>query len=223
MDERVKFSLPGCRVVSRFPPDVDRYPCPDRQADKVSQGRNQGEGDAQRYQVSIPERILLPVDLTKCPLEPFWFINQLAGDHCVRVILLNVVNLNFMVLESRMEKDLSHLSEQHLQQLSEKFLSPNLSIGCRVRVGKPAQEILAEAKESGVDWILLSSYGGDPVWKRPFHPRIVEKVLRNAPCNASLLHVRTRFNCEEDWPCADEIISALEQTCPLRVPIPMPT
>ncbi|MDB6017821.1 MAG: hypothetical protein JWR19_2310 [Pedosphaera sp.] len=65
---------------------------------------------------------------------------------------------------------------------------------------------------SNVDWILQSSYEGSPAWKRPFQPRIVEKVLREAPCNVALLHVRTRFNCEADWGAVTDIISALQYT-----------
>ncbi len=168
----------------------------------------------------IPGRILLPVDITKCPLEVFSFINKFASDHRVTVILLHVVNLNVMVLENRVVEDLSFMAEQHLKRLSEKFLNPDLSVRLRVRVGKPAQEILAEAKESNVDLIILTSYGGCSFWKRPFQPRIVEKVLHAAPCNATLLHVRTRFNCEEDWSYADDIVSALGYTGLLRFPMP---
>jgi nucleotide-binding universal stress UspA family protein len=154
----------------------------------------------------IPGRILLPVDITQCPLEVFSFINRFAGDHRVTVILLNAVNLNVMVLENRVIEDLSYLAEHHLKRLSEKFLNPDLSVRLRVRVGTPAQEILAEARESNVDLIILTRYGGSSFWKRPFQPRIAEKVLRAAPCNATLLRVQTRFNCEEDWSCADDIV-----------------
>ena len=109
-----------------------------------------------------------------------------------------------------MLQDLSRSAEQHLKQLSERFLNPNLCVRLRVRVGRPAPEILAEARGSNVDLIVLTSYGGWSFWKRPFQPRIVEKVVRDAPCNATLLRVRTRFDCEEDWTCVDDIISALE-------------
>jgi len=41
-------------------------------------------------------------------------------------------------------------------------------------------------------------------------------VLLAAPCNATLLRVRSRFNCEEDWSCADDIVSALKYTGVLK-------
>ena len=152
------------------------------------------------------------MDITKCPLEAFSFINTLAGDHRVSVILLHIINLNFMVLESRVIQELSYSTEQHLTQLAQRFLKPDLSVRQLVRVGKPAQEILAEASESNVDLIVLTRYGGCSSWKRPFKPRIVEKVFRDAPCSTTLLRVRTRFNCEEDWDFVDDIISALNYT-----------
>jgi universal stress protein A len=166
----------------------------------------------------MPGRILLPIDIAKCPLEVFSFVNKFADEHRVAVTLLYVVNLRVVVLENRVLDDLSHAAQQHLKRLSEKFLNPNVSLRLRVRVGKAAQEILAEARESNVDLIILSSYGGCPVWKRPFQPRIVEKVLRAAHCNATLLRVRTQFNCEEDWGAINDIISALQYTGLLESP-----
>jgi nucleotide-binding universal stress UspA family protein len=146
----------------------------------------------------MPGRILLPVDVAQYPLEAFSFVNKFAGDHRVTLILLHVINLNAMVPENRVIENLTCLAEQQLERLSEMFLVPGLSVRLRVRVGKPAQEILAEARDSNVDLIILTSYGGSSFWKRPFQRRIVEKVLRATPCNATLLRVRTRSNCEED-------------------------
>jgi nucleotide-binding universal stress UspA family protein len=170
-----------------------------------------------------PGRILLPVDITKCPLEVFSFVNKFANEHRVTVILLHVVNLNAMVPDNRVFDALSGAAGQHLKRLAEKFLNPDLSVRLRVRIGRPAQEILAEARESNVDLIVLTSYGGCSSWKRPFQPRIVEKVIRAVPCNATLLHVRTRFNCEEDWGCVDEMVAALEYTGLRKPPMPRPT
>ena len=208
MGERAYLHLTDCGVVNPVPRGIDRHPCPVRPADNNSHGRNQGEqeGNTQPVQVIIPGRILLPVDVAKCPLEVFPFINNFAGDHRVTVILLHVVNLNIMVPENRVIEDLSGLAEQHLKRLSEKFLNPDLSVRLRVRVGKPAQEILAEARESNVDLIVLTSHGGCSFWQRLFQPRVAEKVLRAAPCNATLQHVRTRFNCEKDWSYTDDIV-----------------
>jgi nucleotide-binding universal stress UspA family protein len=202
MDERVCSRLNDGEDVNRAPRGIDRYPCAGLCADDGLQDRNRGEqeGNIQPLQVMTPGRILLPVDITKCPLEVFSFINKFASEHRVTVILLHALNLNAMVPDNRVFDALSCLAGQQLKLLAERFLSPALSVRLRVRVGRPAQEILTEARESNVDLIILSNYGGCPFWKHPFQPRTVEKVLRSAPCNATLLRVRTCFNCEEALP-----------------------
>ena len=167
----------------------------------------------------IPARILLPLNITKCPLEVFSFVNRFAGDHPVTVVLLHVLNVRVLAPESRVFEDLSRMADQHLKRLAQKFLSPELSVRFRVRGGKPAQTILDEAKASNVDLLVLTSHGSRSFWSRPFQPNIIEKVIRGSPCNATLLHVRTRFNCDEDWSCVDEIESALEHTSLLKWPV----
>jgi nucleotide-binding universal stress UspA family protein len=224
MDERV-FRLNNAGDVNRAPRILECYPCAVRRAYDDSQDRNQGghEGNIQPPQVIDPRNILLPVDITKCPREVFSFIDKFANQHRVTVTLLHVVNLNAMVPDNRVFDAHLCAAGQHLKRLAEKFLNPDLSVRLRVRVGRPAPEILAEAMESNVNLIVLTSYGGCSVWKRPFKPRIVEKVLRAAPCNATLLHVRTRFNCEEDWGCGGGVISALGNTGVRGLPMPTPT
>lgn len=136
---------------------------------------------------------MLPIDITKCPLEAFSFINKFVGSNRISVILLYVVNLNIVALENRIIEDLFRAAEKYLKALSDEFINARLAVHLRVRVGKPAREILAEARESKVDLIVLTSHGGWTFWNRLFQPRIIEKVVRAAPCNATLLRVHSRL------------------------------
>ena len=221
MNEIAYLRPPDVEGANRVPPGIDRQPGWVRPGDHRSRARNRSEqrGNTQPLQVMIPGRILLPIDITNCPLEVFSFINRFAGDHPVTVILLHVLNVRVLAPESRVFEDLSRMADQHLKRLAQKFLSPELSVRFRVRGGKPAQTILDEAKASNVDLLVLTSHGSRSFWSRPFQPNIIEKVIRGSPCNATLLHVRTRFNCDEDWSCVDEIGSAMEQTSLLKWPV----
>jgi nucleotide-binding universal stress UspA family protein len=157
--------------------------------------------------VKPPDTILLPLDVHKCPLEAFSYINQIAG-LTTTVILLHVVNLNVVSPDGRIFDELACVAEKDLARLSKKFLSQLLNVRHQVRFGRPADEILGVAVESGVDLIVLTSHGNNAFWKRTFHPRIVEKVLRSARCDMMLLHVKTYFDCQEDGLYANEIVAS---------------
>jgi nucleotide-binding universal stress UspA family protein len=164
-----------------------------------------------------PDTILLPIDTRDCPLEAFSYINQFASHHRT-VILLHVVNLNVVPPDGRVFDEVTRAAEKNLLRLSERFLDRRFFVRHQIRFVGVAQEILNAARESNVDLITLTSHGSGSFWKH-FHPRIVEKVLRAAPCDVMLLHVRTRFNCDEDWDRADEIVSSIEHAglLPARV------
>jgi nucleotide-binding universal stress UspA family protein len=163
-----------------------------------------------------PDTILLPIDTRNCPLEAFSYINQFASHHRT-VILLHVVNLNVVPPDGRVFDDLSRAAEKNLLRLSERFLDRRFFVRHQIRFGRPAVEILKEAREFNVDLITLTCHGTNSLWRHPFGSRTVGKVLRSAPCDVMLLYVRTQFNCDEDWDRTDEIVSGMEHAGLLRV------
>jgi nucleotide-binding universal stress UspA family protein len=159
-----------------------------------------------------PERILIPIDVAKCPLEVFNVVNGFVERPGVTVILLHVVNLNIAAPENRVYAELGREADAHLKRLAEICVNPRASILTRVRFGKPAQEIVAAAKEENVDLIILPRYRGS-FWKRIFAffaPQIVQKVIREAPCGVCLVTVKTRFNCSKEWSWAREVAIAAD-------------
>src|ERR1035441_624672 len=93
-----------------------------------------------------PEGILFPVDVARCPLEVFELVNGLAKRPEVTVILLHVVNLNILAPENRVYEELGQEAQWYLERLANKHVHPLASTITRVRIGNPAEEILAEAK-----------------------------------------------------------------------------
>lgn len=155
-----------------------------------------------------PERILLPIDTAKCPLEVFAVANGFTGRPEVKVILLHVVNLNIVAPENRVYEELGRDVYSHLCRLAREYVHPFASTAVRVRAGQPEQEILAEAAEQKADLIILPSWGPSwwarlaASWKRQPDTtlsRWAQNIVRKAACAVSVVNVKTRFNCEEAW------------------------
>src|ERR1035438_4464356 len=148
-----------------------------------------------------PERILLPLDIRKWPVEVFSVVNGLANHPGVTVILLHVVTLNITAPEKSVHEALGRNAHWYLKRIARGCLRPGVATTTRVRFGKPAEEILTEAAASSVDLIVLPSYPPS-FWSRvfgPLLPRVVERVIREALSGVFLATARSRFNCEKMW------------------------
>jgi nucleotide-binding universal stress UspA family protein len=176
--------------------------------------RSQKEAHSEGVTTTKPSRILLPIDIAKCPLEVFSYVNKFAGDSQTTITLLHV--LSAMTPDTKGHEKYLSTADKHLERLASRFISANLLRHLRVRVGEPAQEILAEIKDSNADFAVLTTYKDLPLGKRPLQPGVVGKVLGVKPCAFSLLHVRTHFNCDEQWGVVEEIVAALAYVGLLR-------
>jgi nucleotide-binding universal stress UspA family protein len=148
-----------------------------------------------------PERILLPLDIRKCPLEIISEVNGLAKYPSATVTLLHVVTLNIAVPEKRVYEELSCDARWYLERLARGCLRPDIATIIRVRFGKVAKEILAEATAGNADLIILPCYPPS-FWSRlfaPLLPQVVEQVIRRAACRVFRARAHDRFNCEEVW------------------------
>ena len=125
-------------------------------------------------------------------------------------------------------KQLGREAHWHLERLARGCLRPGVTTITRVRFGKPAEEILAEAADGNADLIVLAS-GLPSFWSRLFArlvPRVVERVIREASCGVFLTTVKKWFNCENAWgrpeketeAAAEQINGALE-TGVLQLPL----
>jgi nucleotide-binding universal stress UspA family protein len=155
-----------------------------------------------------PERILLPIDVTRCPLEVFELVNGFAKRPEVTVILLHVVNLHLATQENRAYEELHQDARWYLDRLADKHIHPIASTLTHIRTGGPAEQILAEAKAESADLIILPTYGPSfwqrltGLWKHASSPIVsplAEKVIREATCGVFVVLAKTRLNCERAW------------------------
>jgi nucleotide-binding universal stress UspA family protein len=160
------------------------------------------------------DRILLPIELARCPLDAFPMINSLAGHSPdVTVILLHVLNLNILAPESRIYGDHCRAARRRLDRLAREYVHPLVDTAVRVRAGDPFDEIVAEAREQHVQLIILPTFQCS-FWKRlfaPVVPRVAEKLARRAPCPVYAIRVETAFNCEERWKPEPKAAAAAER------------
>jgi len=158
-----------------------------------------------------PERILLPIDLRRCPVDVFPLADRLAARPGVRLTLLHVITLNILAPESRIFDELAAEARAHLTRIWADYLPCASAPDMRVRFGKVLDEILGETHESHPDLVIVPTQGSSflqrvtAVWKNPSHPmmsRGVERILREAGCNVFIASSRVRFDCDghHDWP-----------------------
>ena len=132
------------------------------------------------------KRILVPVNLPKSSFNSLLFAQGLANEVPIHLTLLNVVNLNVSRLESRIYNEVCAESEAALKKLAELFFGDSPSVRINVRVGRPHEEIVAEAEAELSELIIMAS--PEPSrWKRFLGLGTVERVVRNAPCPTLVL------------------------------------
>ena len=132
------------------------------------------------------KRILVPVNLPKSSFNSLLFAQGLANEVPIHLTLLNVVNLNVSRLESRIYNEVCAESEAALKKLAELFFGDSPSVRINVRVGRPHEEILAEADAELSELIIMAS-PKPACWKRILSLGTVERVVRNARCPTLVL------------------------------------
>jgi nucleotide-binding universal stress UspA family protein len=132
------------------------------------------------------KRILIPVNLLKGPFDALQFAQGLADEVPIHVTLLNVVNLNVVRLEGRIYNEVCAENEAALKKLAKHFFGDSPSVRINVRVGRPHEEIVAEAEAELSELIIMASPKPSR-WKRFLGLGTVGRVVRNARCPTLVL------------------------------------
>jgi nucleotide-binding universal stress UspA family protein len=154
------------------------------------------------------ERILLPIDTRKCPLEIFPFVNGLAAHYDISVTLLNVITLNIFAPEARLYDELAADAHYYLDCIGREYLPAAASRRIRVRFGKPAEELPRQSREERVDLVVLPNDGCSllgrltRIWKASSSPTVsplVENLVRESAWGVVVVPSETHFDCETIW------------------------
>ncbi len=154
---------------------------------KVRAGVNTHSNEnVEKRKLMNSKRILIPVNWLKGSFDALQFAQGLADEVPIHVSLLNVVNLNVTRVESRIYNEACAESEAALKKLAKHFFGDSPSVRINVRVGRPHEEIIAEAGAELSELIIMA--GPKPSrWKRLLGLGTIEHVVRSAPCPTLVL------------------------------------
>ena len=137
-------------------------------------------------------RLLLPIDLERCPPEVFPLSRRLIDPSAGDIILLNVLDRRPGSIPPAASTALLLLAG-----LGRDHLDDGFAWRSSVREGVPHEEILAEAVVSEVDLILLP-IPCQSLWRRMLgsgYGRTTLGLVSGAPCRVFVVDVRKRVNC----------------------------
>jgi nucleotide-binding universal stress UspA family protein len=86
---------------------------------------------------------------------------------------------DYLVSQEETAQQLEDALRDYLDQVAERLRAEDLQIKVVVRRGAPADEILAFAKEEGIDLIVMSTHGRSGI-SRWVYGSVADKVLRSS-------------------------------------------
>jgi nucleotide-binding universal stress UspA family protein len=126
------------------------------------------------------KHILVPLDLVRGPASALVFVQKMAAESPVRVTLLHVIDLNIFPPQPAVNDQLCAESQAALRKLARLFFGAEQAARLIVRIGHPADEIIAEAKAAGADLIVLC--GPKSRRMRLLRRGTTQRLLRCASC-----------------------------------------
>jgi nucleotide-binding universal stress UspA family protein len=128
------------------------------------------------------ERILVPLDGTKCSENIIPKVEELASNLKSSICLLRVVSAHTFPGVDRTEAEVKVVreAEKYLQGWEDCLKAKGLTVDTHVRYGDSVEEILDHAAQEEIGLIAMSTFGHKGV-KRFFFGSVAEKVLQHAP------------------------------------------
>jgi nucleotide-binding universal stress UspA family protein len=145
------------------------------------------------------DRLLLPIDLAKCPPAIFPLANGFVKPFGGEIILLHV--LDRRTKTSLSSDNVHHNARQHLERIGREYLRHTVEANFRIQTGIPHEEISAEATAINADLILLPTFAPS-IWTRltgASYGETERNLPQSAPCLLFVIDVRRRFNCFRSW------------------------
>jgi universal stress protein A len=133
------------------------------------------------------KKVLVPIDFSECSKKALRYAVPLAKQHGAEISLLYVVPPHYQAVENygldyaKLEEDLRVGGQKQLAEWAAKEVRGEVSADTLVRIGPPAEEIIAVAKKGLSDLIVISTHGHTGL-RHVFMGSVAEKVVRHAPC-----------------------------------------
>jgi nucleotide-binding universal stress UspA family protein len=145
-----------------------------------------------------PQRILVPVDFSDSSARALQHAAKLAAESGGTLVIVHVVPADYGWLgvgrdESRdLDRSLQRQAAGRLRAFADEHVGHNMAADLEVRIGQPAEEIVAAARESKCNSIVLSTRGLSGL-DRYLIGSVADRVARLAPCPVILLRPGKRL------------------------------
>ncbi|MFA6545658.1 MAG: universal stress protein [Limisphaerales bacterium] len=132
-------------------------------------------------------KILVPVDFSECSRKALRYAVPFATQFGASLTLLYVAQVNYAVGEfgmidsPLMEGQVREAAEKALENLLRDEIAGAVPASKQTRIGRPASEIAAAAKDINADLIIISTHGHTGL-KHVLLGSVTEHVARLAPC-----------------------------------------
>ncbi len=128
------------------------------------------------------QRILVPMDGSKCAEMILPMLERLATDLKASIALLQVVYARTFPGTDPTEAEVSVVqkAEGYLKALQDSLTKKGFKADTHVRYGDEAEEILDHAAQKDIDMIAMTTHGRSGV-KRFLLGSVAEKILRHSP------------------------------------------
>ena len=152
-----------------------------------------------------PHRILVPVDFSDSSARALRHAAKRAAESGGSLIVIHVVPADYGWLQigrdqSRdVDRSLQRQAADQLRAFVDENLGDDMSADLEVRVGQPAKEIVAAARDSKCDSIMLSTRGLTGL-DRYLIGSVAHRVAQLAPCSVVLLRPGKRASGREQKP-----------------------
>jgi nucleotide-binding universal stress UspA family protein len=144
-----------------------------------------------------PQRLLVPIDFSTPSERALRDAEELAAQSGGSLILLHVVPADYGWLgigreESRdLDKALQRQAAERLRALADAYVRQHLPVDVEIRIGRPAEQIIAAANESKCDAIVLSTHGLSGL-DRYLIGSVADRVARLSSCPIFLIPTTKR-------------------------------
>ena len=144
-----------------------------------------------------PQRILVPVDFSDSSARALRHAAERAAECSGSLVIVHVIPADYGWLgigrdESRdLDRSLQRQAANRLRDFADKNAGHHVAAELQVRIGQPAEQIIAAARESKCDSIVLSTSGLTGL-DRYLIGSVADRVARLAPCPVVLMRAGKR-------------------------------
>lgn len=152
------------------------------------------------YKISMAT-LLVPLDTSEIASRVLKQAESLALQLHAKMILLHIVEPVATYVPTGASMDLiatsppmlddeqTDVAQNRLEQLAAPLRAQGIEVACEACVGLAVDEILDQAKNQGVDYIVLGSHGHGALYHL-FGGSVVTGVLKHSPCPVLVVPVR---------------------------------